>query len=157
MKDCREVSLLQGRVLRSQTATACGSPDHRVGPVTAAWDVVQTRIGATKREGCVLLLVTWVLLACVGFVLHGEMSGIPKSERNVHELLGMGSSGEPWERDRELQRWGNGKLHGGRNRGADVGGGQGPPKPAVPFSLINRHFPALKSFPWAWSCGFSGQ
>lgn len=41
-KDCRDVSLLQGRVLRSQVATACGSRGHRVGSVTAARDVVQT-------------------------------------------------------------------------------------------------------------------
>lgn len=40
-KDCRDVSLLQGRGLRSQ-ATACGSRGHRVGSVTAARDVVQT-------------------------------------------------------------------------------------------------------------------
>lgn len=73
---------------------------------------------ATEKEGCASLRVIWVLLARVGSVLCGEEeSGISKSERNVHELLGMVALESLGKGDRELQCWGNGKMNRGRNGG----------------------------------------
>lgn len=54
-----------------------------------------------------------------------EESGISKSERNVHELLGMVALESLGKGDRELQCWGNGKMNRGRNGGCWYGGGGG--------------------------------